>query len=587
MKSIDNIAALRVIDKTVDSHVFVYGYYSKGDGGGGNYYYDASDTTTPEDGGATIVANDGARWKLVHKGEVFAEQFGARGDRVSDDTLALQKAIDYCSARRITLVLTHHYMISQSLNYTHNTNIRGAIGSVHIDAVGGLGHNDNTFSLNPVILINGAFTALRNPTTTTVAGLHLENFGIVPYSRLLQDLPPYHYDAFYTAGAVGVDLAYTSDATILGLVGKGLDSLIWTSNSARNCHRPRIQRVGGYSCNNLINFCGSGPDYCAADILISDITMVRMNNNTLALNFVDGVTIANCKFFQAAYNNVQITNSGFINIVGCTFFETSLDNVYIQDSVYISIESTIMARAGWYKYPLFTNKVTNLKLERCSEVKVDAFLERAAGFNYQILSCNNVTFKAATSFAWYASGSNHDGSVQFSNNVEMDVNSVRYQENDVATGTLAIVNSTVGGSLGGDAPWAIVDGDDINMDCASGKVLHGRLAYDVDLGPSGGVTIDVKKIRVPMGKVLRVRNISYYSNTPNIGVRVNGYFSGPAASADRHVKTSESGSMIYNNISGTGPVSIEVFLMLHNYAGGVTKVFKNNAFSGAVYLADA
>lgn len=105
MKSIDSIAALRLVSKAVDTRVFLYGYYVPGDGGGGHYHYDPADTTSADDGGAVIVANDGGRWKLVHEGEVYAEQFGAKGDfneatkTGTDNTTAFAKAVAYLASK--------------------------------------------------------------------------------------------------------------------------------------------------------------------------------------------------------------------------------------------------------------------------------------------------------------------------------------------------------------------------------------------------------------------------------------------------------------------------------------------------------
>jgi len=49
---------------------------SLGDGGSGSYYLDDCDTSTPGDDFLTVIADDGARWKLLHNGVVSLRQAG-------------------------------------------------------------------------------------------------------------------------------------------------------------------------------------------------------------------------------------------------------------------------------------------------------------------------------------------------------------------------------------------------------------------------------------------------------------------------------------------------------------------------------
>lgn len=93
-RSVDSIADLKLLSSARNQRAFVFGYYAKGDGGGGPYYIDPADTTSSDNGGTVIVANDGARWKLDRKGGVLLEQFGLKGDGVTNDTAAFQRALD-------------------------------------------------------------------------------------------------------------------------------------------------------------------------------------------------------------------------------------------------------------------------------------------------------------------------------------------------------------------------------------------------------------------------------------------------------------------------------------------------------------
>jgi hypothetical protein len=142
---LDSISALRSCLKTgVANRVFVTGYYASGDGGGGPYYYDSSDTTSSDNGGSIIVAGDGGRWKLVHQGIFYAEQFGAKGDwngtTGTDDAAALQAAINALPATggRIGLRWGKRYLIGSQIAVagTGHIEIFGAGGAEASNNVG-------------------------------------------------------------------------------------------------------------------------------------------------------------------------------------------------------------------------------------------------------------------------------------------------------------------------------------------------------------------------------------------------------------------------------------------------------------------
>lgn len=92
---VPSIEGLRDIDHTKYTNACVTGYYASGDGGGGLYYYDSTDTTSADNGGTVIIADDGARWKLASTECISAKQFGAKGNGVTDDSAAIQTAVNF------------------------------------------------------------------------------------------------------------------------------------------------------------------------------------------------------------------------------------------------------------------------------------------------------------------------------------------------------------------------------------------------------------------------------------------------------------------------------------------------------------
>jgi hypothetical protein len=80
-KVVTSVAQLRLQPKTGPSCIQTKNYYASGiRGGSGLYEVDVADITSIDNSGDVIVAADGGRWKLIHNGELYFEQFGAKGD---------------------------------------------------------------------------------------------------------------------------------------------------------------------------------------------------------------------------------------------------------------------------------------------------------------------------------------------------------------------------------------------------------------------------------------------------------------------------------------------------------------------------
>jgi len=78
--------------------IYVLGYAAAGDGGGGMFRYDLASAVTPDNG--TIVSpNSGSgRWKRHIAGSINVKWFGAKGDQTTDDTAAIQAAVNVAVA---------------------------------------------------------------------------------------------------------------------------------------------------------------------------------------------------------------------------------------------------------------------------------------------------------------------------------------------------------------------------------------------------------------------------------------------------------------------------------------------------------
>ena len=187
--TVDSIVGLKAYTgQAPDQTVFVRGYYSNGDGGGGTFYWDAA--STEADNGGTIIAADAGgtgRWKRVYSGAVNVRWFGAKGDGSTDDTGAIQAAIDYALAYVVTVYAPRGIYIAENIVIDVN-NVRNMSGGLKL--IGdipqnyvkdGLNTSNSIFRLklnSPHSLFTTAGSASSTGTNGYLFMLHFENFGI-------------------------------------------------------------------------------------------------------------------------------------------------------------------------------------------------------------------------------------------------------------------------------------------------------------------------------------------------------------------------------------------------------------------------
>jgi len=124
---VDTISALKEKapqDTTNPECFMVLGYHTPGDGGGGVFYWDH--TAADNDDGGTVlepINHPGSgRWKRLFAGGVSVRWFGAKGDAITDDTLAIHAALSHATVVHIPRGV---YRCTDGLDIPSGTTLRG------------------------------------------------------------------------------------------------------------------------------------------------------------------------------------------------------------------------------------------------------------------------------------------------------------------------------------------------------------------------------------------------------------------------------------------------------------------------------
>lgn len=136
--SVEDIAALKLLDVRDGSIIATAGYNEANDGGNGAYFVTVDGT---EDGGRVIEMANGLYANLIAD-TANVKQYGAYGDNVHDDTVAIQKCVD---AGGLVVIPVGRYKTSAPIRITNSdTTIQGT------------SYNESIFSNN---FENGCFYA--------------------------------------------------------------------------------------------------------------------------------------------------------------------------------------------------------------------------------------------------------------------------------------------------------------------------------------------------------------------------------------------------------------------------------------------
>lgn len=325
---VDSVAALRLLDGSKYKRSFVAGYYAAGDGGGGNYYLDGTDVISADNGGTTIVANDGARWKLIHTGSVSVRQFGAKGDNVTLDTAAIQTWLNTLSASKIRGTIPTGTYLSAGLILPSNVYIDGE------DMFNSILRSRNGLNAN---FITSSSYATADPLNGN-RNIYLNNFTIDANGTN------------QTAGSYPLSIQYVDGLEIsrVNMINP-YGTLLWVSQSDNLGTGPggRVAAPYGqyFNFNVYIHDCifnGTGQVETNADLnVIGSTQNSRIERN----EFVGGG--ANCLSYQFARGG-KVSGNVFSTFMRGLFVESCFDCVFDGNDFSVGGVRSPLTPGAWY-----------------------------------------------------------------------------------------------------------------------------------------------------------------------------------------------------------------------------------------------
>ena len=211
IRTYDTVALMKADRKLKQGqHVKTRGYYSINDGGNAEYYI----TNTSSNFVHQENLENGLYATLIIENEcVNVDQFGAKGDGITDDSQAVQKAIDK-SKGLVNFDKNKTYSISNTVIVKSNTELNGNNCTIKMNNASDIFNIDNTSNINihDFILENGendnnepncdVFITTDRPTTNNCYNINISNIKYNNEDNLSS--PP--FCLIYVGNVYGLDI---------------------------------------------------------------------------------------------------------------------------------------------------------------------------------------------------------------------------------------------------------------------------------------------------------------------------------------------------------------------------------------------
>lgn len=385
--------------------LFAGGYYVNGDGGGGNFHGVTTGGPYNDNGGTVItpggVSGSSTAWLRTYEENINVKAFGAKGDGITNDTAAIQRAINNCSGQ-VLFFPAGTYLVSQLTGVSNITLLGSSPDDVFIKSI-----NGNTA---------GTLIYLTNINSFFIEGITFDG----NKANLTAGLNVLYMNGCYNWSVISCNIINAKEASGYGtgfVVQNGLNNTYGTYSEVSGCLIKNNDDVG-FSIQKEYN--------------------IKINNNSFQSNGNSGLLISNFVFPPQYYTQLKIivtnniaANNGGSGIVfeGNTVGGTSTYPAYgpgvpTNDQVVIS-NNVCELNAG---YGVVYQGSRGIVSNNICTANNQAYTSNGGIlFNAEFSSCVNNITSANTAFGIDAGGSSNcliSGNVSYAENTSLPVTSV-------------------------------------------------------------------------------------------------------------------------------------------------------------------
>lgn len=340
------------------------GYFSKNDGGGSIYTIRAKDVADVEDGGSIIfLQNDLVAELVVINSTINIKQFGAKGDGITEDTTAIQNAVDFCSTNKYEIKFNYGTYIVVEIVPKTNTiiDLCGSTLKVKDNSQSPAIHSTTTS--HTFYIKNGTIDGnMQNNYSANLSGggIYLTNWTDIKIDVNFVNI---FRECVWLYNCSNADLNIIADTC--GLSGHGyycyvLDTTECSYLNVRNLvatnifgYGTHIYKTENSTYNNMVfkNFTQGGYSI--------GITLTQAKN----------ITIENFEFYNGDNLAIECNCSTYINVNNtlidtCKIGITTGDNGTGTNNDYVSFKNVLIKNTSVRGARL--NYITNLWLEKFS-----------------------------------------------------------------------------------------------------------------------------------------------------------------------------------------------------------------------------